>query len=77
MDLLFPRHLSLIQSCLIAAFITSPSCSILGDAEGSECGFSGVHRDVVGATGILNLVVRGHFTPGRRLLDKVMYFRPA
>jgi putative transposase len=42
-----------------------------------ECGFSGVHRDVVGATGILNLVVRGHFTPGRRLLDKVMYFRPA
>ncbi|MDH7479354.1 MAG: transposase [Syntrophomonadaceae bacterium] len=42
-----------------------------------ECGFSGVHRDVVGATGILELAVKGQFTPDRRLPQTVKYSRPA
>ncbi|WP_242843532.1 transposase [Thermincola ferriacetica] len=41
-----------------------------------ECGFSGAHRDVIGATGILDLAVNGQFTPGRRLPEMVSYSRP-
>lgn len=42
-----------------------------------ECGFSGIHRDVIGATGILDLAVNGRFTPGRKLPETVSYARPA
>ena len=42
-----------------------------------NCGFSGVHRDVVGASGILDLAVNGRFTEGRILPDRVVYLRPA
>jgi putative transposase len=41
-----------------------------------NCGFSGVHRDVVGASGILDLAVHGRFTEGRNLPEKVVYLRP-
>jgi putative transposase len=42
-----------------------------------ECGFSGAHRDVIGASGILDLAVNGQFTPGRKLPEIVFYARPA
>ncbi|SMB99562.1 putative transposase [Thermanaeromonas toyohensis ToBE] len=42
-----------------------------------NCGFSGVHRDVVGASGILDLAVNGRFTEGRDLPRKVVYLRPS
>jgi putative transposase len=42
-----------------------------------DCGFGGVHRDVIGATGILDLAVNGRFTPGRKLPETVFYARPA
>ncbi|MGB9846919.1 MAG: RNA-guided endonuclease TnpB family protein, partial [Desulfotomaculales bacterium] len=41
-----------------------------------ECGFTGVHRDVVGASGILDVNLNGEFTKNRRLPKKVVYVRP-
>ncbi|NLI12707.1 RNA-guided endonuclease InsQ/TnpB family protein [Pelotomaculum propionicicum] len=41
-----------------------------------KCGFTGPHRDVIGASGILDKSVNGKFTKGRKLPDKVEYTRP-
>lgn len=41
-----------------------------------ECGYNGAHRDIVGATGILDLAVNGRFTLGRGLPEAVTYSRP-
>ena len=41
-----------------------------------DCGFKGAHRDVVGASGILDKSVNGDFTKGRIIPTKVEYFRP-
>lgn len=41
-----------------------------------ECGFKGAHRDVVGASGILDKSVNGSFTKRRVLPSKVEYSRP-
>ena len=41
-----------------------------------KCGFTGQHRDVVGASGILDKSVNGKFTKGRELPEKVEYTRP-
>ncbi|MCL6477090.1 MAG: transposase [Peptococcaceae bacterium] len=41
-----------------------------------ECGFAGAHRDVVGASGILDVNLNGRFTKGRKLPEKVVYVRP-
>ncbi|WP_216363848.1 zinc ribbon domain-containing protein, partial [Moorella sp. E306M] len=63
---------------------TCPTCSKYTKQTGRiyrcgdrDCGFGGVHRDVIGATGILDLVVNGRFTPGRKLPETVFYARPA
>jgi len=42
----------------------------------SSCGFKGAHRDVIGASGILDKSVNGGFTRGRKLPQKVDYLRP-
>jgi len=41
-----------------------------------DCGLKGAHRDVVGASGILDKSVSGSFTKGRTLPSKVEYSRP-
>lgn len=41
-----------------------------------KCDFSGPHRDVVGASGILDKSVNGEFTKGHKLPTKVEYTRP-
>lgn len=42
----------------------------------SHCGFTGAHRDVIGASGILDKSANGGFTKGRRLPEQVVYSRP-
>jgi putative transposase len=41
-----------------------------------QCGFTGAHRDVIGASGILDKSVNGSFTKSRRLPERVEYSRP-
>jgi putative transposase len=41
-----------------------------------RCGFTGAHRDVIGASGILDKSANGGFTKGRRLPEQVVYSRP-
>jgi putative transposase len=41
-----------------------------------KCSFTGAHRDVVGASGILDKSINGNFTRDRRLPEKVEYIRP-
>lgn len=65
---------------------TSGTCPVYGEytkqtgrvfrCGNASCGFSGIHRDVVGASGILDKAVNGNFTKGRRLPGKVEYLRP-
>lgn len=42
----------------------------------ASCGFTGIHRDVLGASGILDKCVTGGFTSGRKLPAVVDYMRP-
>lgn len=42
----------------------------------TSCGFTGIHRDVMGASGILDKYVNGGFTRGRKLPAAVDYLRP-
>lgn len=42
----------------------------------TSCGFTGIHRDVLGASGILDKCVNGGFTRGRKLPAAVEYLRP-
>ncbi|SHJ11916.1 RNA-guided endonuclease InsQ/TnpB family protein [Desulfofundulus thermosubterraneus] len=65
---------------------TSGTCPVCGEYTGqtgrvyrcgnASCGFTGIHRDVVGASGILDKAVNGNFTKGRKLPGKVEYLRP-
>jgi putative transposase len=60
---------------------TCPACSEYTRQTGrtykcGKCGFTGLHRDVVGASGILDKSVNGNFTKGRKLPEKVDYLRP-
>jgi putative transposase len=41
-----------------------------------HCGFTGAHRDVIGASGILDKSVNGEFAKDRRLPEMVEYSRP-
>jgi putative transposase len=60
---------------------TCPECGEYARQTGrtykcGKCGFTGPHRDVVGASGILDKSVNGKFTKGRKLPEKVEYTRP-
>jgi len=60
---------------------TCPACGEYTKQTGrtykcGKCGFSGLHRDVVGASGILDKSSNGKFTKGRKLPEKVEYTRP-
>jgi putative transposase len=63
---------------------TSGTCPICADYtrqtgriyKCGKCGFTGAHRDVIGASGILDRSVNGKFTRGRRLTERVEYSRP-
>lgn len=60
---------------------TCPKCGQYSKQHGrvfkcSHCGFSGAHRDVVGASGILDKSVNGGFTVNRLLPRSVTYLRP-
>ena len=62
---------------------TCPACTEYTKQSGrtykcgnKDCGFKGAHRDVVGASGILDKSVDKGFTKGRVLPSKVEYFRP-
>ena len=62
---------------------TCPACTTYTKQSGrtykcgnKDCGFKGAHRDVVGASGILDKGVTGEFTKGRILPSKVEYSRP-
>jgi putative transposase len=60
---------------------TCPACAEYTKQAGrtykcSKCDFIGPHRDVVGASGILDKSVNGKFTKGRKLPEKVEYTRP-
>ena len=60
---------------------TCPACGEYTKQHGRiykcpKCGFTGAHRDVVGASGILDKSVNGGFTKGRKLPEKVAYSRP-
>lgn len=60
---------------------TCPACAEYTKQTGriyrcGKCGFSGPHRDVVGASGILDKSVNGKFTKDRKLPTKVEYTRP-
>ncbi len=57
---------------------TCPVCSEYTRQTGriykcGKCGFTGPHRDVVGASGILDKSVNGNFTKGRKIPEKVKY----
>jgi len=59
---------------------TCPACSEYTRQTGriykcGKCGFTGPHRDVVGASGILDKSVNGNFTKGRKIPEKVKYMR--
>ena len=65
---------------------TSGTCPVCGEytkqsgrnyrCSNKDCGFKGAHRDVVGASGILDKSVNGNLTKGRVLPSKVKYSRP-
>lgn len=60
---------------------TCPVCGVYTKQAGrtykcGNCGFAGPHRDVAGASGILDKAVNGNFTKGRKLPEKVKYMRP-
>lgn len=62
---------------------TCPSCTKYTKQSGrtykcgnKNCGFQGAHRDVVGASGILDKSLNGDFTKGRILPSNVEYSRP-
>ncbi|WP_307402556.1 RNA-guided endonuclease InsQ/TnpB family protein [Desulfofundulus luciae] len=62
---------------------TCPKCASYTKQSGrvykcgnKDCGFTGIHRDVVGASGILDVSLNGEFTRGRKLPEKVVYVRP-
>ncbi len=62
---------------------TCPACTEYTKQSGrtylcanDKCGFKGAHRDVVGASGILDKAVNGTFTKGRALPATVVYSRP-
>ena len=60
---------------------TCPACGEYTKQTGrtykcGKCGFTGPHRDVVGASGILDKSINGKFTKGRKLPKKVEYMRP-
>ncbi|NHM28795.1 IS200/IS605 family element transposase accessory protein TnpB [Desulfofundulus sp. TPOSR] len=65
---------------------TSGTCPVCGEytrqtgrvyrCGNASCGFTGIHRDVLGASGILDKALYGSFTRGRRLPGKVEYLRP-
>ncbi|SHJ38873.1 transposase, IS605 OrfB family, central region [Desulfofundulus thermosubterraneus DSM 16057] len=65
---------------------TSGTCPVCGEytrqtgrvyrCGNASCGFTGIHRDVLGASGILDKALDGSFTRGRRLPGKVEYLRP-
>lgn len=63
---------------------TSGTCPVCGEYtkqsgrtyKCGNCDFKGAHRDVVGASGILDKSVNGKFTKGRVLPAKVEYSRP-
>ncbi|WP_449241203.1 RNA-guided endonuclease InsQ/TnpB family protein [Desulfoscipio gibsoniae] len=60
---------------------TCPACTNYTKQNGrtykcGKCGFTGPHRDVVGASGILDKSVNGNFTKGRLMPEKVEYMRP-
>ena len=62
---------------------TCPACTEYTKQSGrtykcgkKECGFKGAHRDVVGASGILDKSVNGSFTKERVLPSMVEYSRP-
>lgn len=60
---------------------TCPGCGKYSKQHGrvfkcSHCGFTGPHRDVVGASGILVKAANGEFKPGRKLPQKITYLRP-
>ncbi|ACV62950.1 transposase, IS605 OrfB family [Desulfofarcimen acetoxidans DSM 771] len=59
---------------------TCPACAEYTKQTGrtykcGKCGFAGPHRDMVGASGILDKSVNGKFTKGRKLPEKVEYAR--
>ncbi|OAT79480.1 transposase [Desulfotomaculum copahuensis] len=65
---------------------TSGTCPVCGEytkqtgrvyrCGNASCGFTGIHRDVLGASGILDKSVNGGFTKGRKLPVTVDYLRP-
>jgi putative transposase len=60
---------------------TCPKCAEYTKQTGriyrcGQCGFTGAHRDVIGASGILDKSVNGKFTRDRRLPERVEYSRP-
>ncbi|WP_018086861.1 RNA-guided endonuclease InsQ/TnpB family protein [Desulfurispora thermophila] len=65
---------------------TSGTCPVCGEytkqtgrvyrCGNASCGFTGIHRDVLGASGILDKSVNGGFTNGRKLPLMVDYLRP-
>ncbi len=65
---------------------TSGTCPVCGEYTGqtgrvyrcgnASCGFTGIHRDVLGASGILDRALHGSFTRYRKLPGKVEYLRP-
>jgi len=60
---------------------TCPACAEYTKQTGrtykcGKCRFTGPHRDVVGASGILDKSVNGKFTKGRKLPERVEYTRP-
>lgn len=60
-------------TCPECAEYTKQTCRIY---KCGKCGYKGSHRDVIGATGILDKSVNGSFTKGRKLPEKVKYLRP-
>ena len=65
---------------------TSGTCPVCGEytkqngrvyrCGNASCGFTGIHRDVLGASGILDKSENDGFTKGRKLPATVNYLRP-
>lgn len=65
---------------------TSGTCPVCGEytrqtgrvyrCGNASCGLTGIHRDVLGAGGILDKSINGRFTKGRKMPASVDYLRP-
>lgn len=60
-------------TCPVCSEYTKQTCRTY---KCGKCGFTGPHRDVIGASGILDKSANGKFTKGRKLPEQVDYERP-